>query len=331
MDSEQILTICVPVFNVEQYLEECLESLVVEEYKQYYRVEIVSDCGSDSSLEIANKYQSQYPDIFKVREQPKNLKVSAARNLVLDHCNTEYVMFVDADDYVANDSIEKIIKLLKEEKPELLIFDYIRVYPEESVKVRLNGLEHGALEPSSYDSLFHKGLPVTPWAKVFKTEAFDLYRFRFNTPFQDLALIPAIICNLEKIIYLDTDYYYRHEREGSAMFLYELNFRRILTALNELALNSLTCKRKQVVASIVFKNMVDNVKRFKKAGQNKELYGFVAEVTGLLNLHFPGWSNYMLNKRYISSPKKYLFFKPWLVFHLLNYNFGRKLIVDFVF
>ncbi|MGR5134607.1 glycosyltransferase family 2 protein [Vibrio alfacsensis] len=96
------LTIIVPIYNVEEYLEKCLNSLVDVRYMDRYSVILVDDCGQDSSRQIAMHYVDTYPNLFRLLQHEKNRGLSAARNTGLDYTNAPYVMFVDSDDWLSD-------------------------------------------------------------------------------------------------------------------------------------------------------------------------------------------------------------------------------------
>jgi glycosyltransferase involved in cell wall biosynthesis len=321
-----ILTICVPIYNVEKYLERCLKSLVDKNNIGTYQVILVDDCGTDESMRISKAFKSEYPEIFSIYQQPKNLKVSSARNIILDQCTTEYIMFVDSDDWLGSNAITKVISSLISTKPDLLVFDYVRVYKDKEVKVTLDNVEYGNVSKSIKNGIFSRNLPVTPWAKVFKTQLFANYRFRFNTAFQDLALIPVIVANSISMIYMDAEYCYRQEIECSEMYQHEFKIEMILLALSELAINARR-ENQNFISFVIFKNMVDNVRRFKKHQKTKDLFEFLSRIQLILNAYFPNWRKNSLIKSYISSPKKILFFKSNFLFTLMKSNLGKRIVI----
>ena len=106
------LSIIVPMYNAEKYIETCLDSILNSNLsKKDYEIIIVNDGSKDKSPEIAKTYASQYSNIIYLNQE--NQGQSTARNNGIKNCNGEYVWFVDADDAIERDLL-KILKLLSE-------------------------------------------------------------------------------------------------------------------------------------------------------------------------------------------------------------------------
>jgi len=99
-----MFSVIVPVYNVEQYLDKCLASILGQTYKDFECI-VVDDGSPDNSSAIIDKYVKQ-DQRFKVIHQ-KNMGVSAARNAGLAIAQGDYITFVDSDDYISNEYLEK--------------------------------------------------------------------------------------------------------------------------------------------------------------------------------------------------------------------------------
>lgn len=104
-----LISVIVPVYNVEKYLRQCLDSLVVQTYKNF-EVIMVDDGSKDASGLICDEYANKYQHFFAVHK--KNAGLGMARNTGLDYINGKYVVFIDSDDYVENNIIEVLYKNL---------------------------------------------------------------------------------------------------------------------------------------------------------------------------------------------------------------------------
>ena len=102
-------TIIVPVYNVEKYLSRCLDSLVHQTISDY-EVLCVNDCSPDNSDLILAEYQEKYPSRIRVINNECNLGLGRTRERALEHVCSEYVFFVDSDDYVAPNYIETYLQ-----------------------------------------------------------------------------------------------------------------------------------------------------------------------------------------------------------------------------
>ena len=109
------LSIIIPVYNVEQYLPRCLDSVLQQDIPyEEYEVIVVNDGSPDSSLAIAESYARRYPNVKVVTRQ--NGGLSAARNTGLEYAKGEYVWFVDTDDRIASNCIRYLCNYAKDNK-----------------------------------------------------------------------------------------------------------------------------------------------------------------------------------------------------------------------
>ena len=117
MDKKDILlTVVVPIYNVEAYLKQCLDSLVYQT-AQDFKVVLVNDGSKDSSGEICKEYVEKYPNLFQYVYK-ENAGLGAARNTGMEYCQTKYIEFLDSDDWLLPRTVERILDRLNEEKEE---------------------------------------------------------------------------------------------------------------------------------------------------------------------------------------------------------------------
>ena len=111
------LSIIVPVFNMASggKLEYCLESLVNQTINDY-EIIAVDDCSTDNSLEILHQYETKYPDKFKVIASPVNKKQGGAKNLGLEIAKGDWIGFIDSDDWIHIQTVEKLYNAAIENK-----------------------------------------------------------------------------------------------------------------------------------------------------------------------------------------------------------------------
>ena len=115
------LTIVVPIFNVEKYLRECLDSFALQTSHDFL-VLLIDDGSTDSSSDIAKEYAKNNPDLFRyIRQENKGL--GGARNTGLSLVESEYLMFFDSDDFMANRAVEHILKHIENNPTEIIFFN----------------------------------------------------------------------------------------------------------------------------------------------------------------------------------------------------------------
>ena len=127
MNNQPKVSIIVPIYNVEEYLVKCLDSLVNQTLKEI-EIICINDGSTDNSLEILKAYAQKDDRITVINK--KNSGVSDARNTGLEMANGEYVMFVDSDDYLEIQTCQSIYEKIKKDNSNLLIFNYFLVTQE---------------------------------------------------------------------------------------------------------------------------------------------------------------------------------------------------------
>lgn len=119
------VSIIVPIYNVELYIERCLDSILKQSYSEI-EVICVDDCGKDGSMKIVRNYSEKYPDKVKIICADKNQGLGAARDFGTRNATGKYVMYIDSDDYIEKDYVETFIKAAQKESFDLVIGGYIR-------------------------------------------------------------------------------------------------------------------------------------------------------------------------------------------------------------
>lgn len=126
MNNNIRLSIIVPVYNVEKYLSECIQSIILA-YREGIEIILIDDGSTDNSGEICDKYSEEYQYITV--KHRNNGGLSAARNTGIKLAKGKYIWFVDSDDYIENDSIEIILKKIIEDK-DIIICNYRKILPD---------------------------------------------------------------------------------------------------------------------------------------------------------------------------------------------------------
>lgn len=118
------LSIIVPFYNVERYIEQCISSLLSQDIpKEEYEIICVDDCSQDSSLDIVRSLQQDHSNLIVVR-QKENHKQGSARNLGLSVAQGKYVWFIDSDDYIESNCLRSLLEIAENNEIDILHFDY---------------------------------------------------------------------------------------------------------------------------------------------------------------------------------------------------------------
>ena len=211
------VSIIVPVYNVEEYLDKCLNSLVNQTIDNY-EVIVVNDGTKDNSQEIIDKYVKEYPKIIKPYIK-KNGGLSDARNYGLKYARGEYIGFVDSDDYVKEDMFEKMYNKATENNYDIVVCDCI-VKDKDTEYILKSNLN---LSDNVVDN-YILSYPMA-WIRLVKKEVINNFKFRKGILYEDLDLTPTFVLKSKKIGFLEYGCYYYVQRPGSIMKQKEFNNR----------------------------------------------------------------------------------------------------------
>ena len=176
------ISVIVPVYNVERYLDRCLQSLLSQRCQDDIELILINDGSQDSCPDICDGYQAQHPDTIKVIHQ-ENRGVSMARNVGLDAAEGEWLCFVDGDDWAAADMVDVMLTYAEEDCADVHIFAYIREYVDYSVPRNLPEMtlsthaKKNYLHQNEIDLVTHTAV----WGKLFKRSLIDGHKLRFYT------------------------------------------------------------------------------------------------------------------------------------------------------
>lgn len=159
------VTIVIPVYQVEDYIESCLTSVANQTYSGEIECVVVDDCGTDCSWKIVENFISEYNGKidFKLIRHTENKGLSAARNTGMAYATGEYIYFLDSDDAITSDCIELLSAPLKEHKYDFVIGDF-RIIGNRQVTSYLNA--EGAYFTGIKEAYYNKQWNVTAWNKL---------------------------------------------------------------------------------------------------------------------------------------------------------------------
>lgn len=210
---EDLISVVVPVYNVEDYLENCVKSICRQTYKNI-EVILVDDGSTDRSGDICNdlaKIDNRIRVIHK-----KNGGLSEARNYGIDSAKGVYITFVDSDDYLSVNALMTLYSIAKSKKSDVAIGNLHSTnilndkFQTKNKKIKkMNNIE--ALEEMFYANLFSTAAP----AKLYKIELFNNVRFPVGKLYEDLYTIYKVIKAADGITYTTEVVYYYYTRPNS--------------------------------------------------------------------------------------------------------------------
>jgi len=204
------ITVIVPCYNVEKYIDKCVQSLINQTYKNL-EIILVDDCSTDNTWKIINKYSKNYENIKCIKNE-KNRGAGYSRNIALKQAKNDYISFIDSDDYIEDNYYESMMKQLKLEKSDLIVCDiFVKYDSVDGTNQRSTACE-GKIEKYNF---IHNGLAASPCNKIFKKQDLLKYPFPEGIMNEDIATVLAIIINSKKISYNNEVYYNYVQRKSS--------------------------------------------------------------------------------------------------------------------
>lgn len=194
----KILSIIVPVYNAENYIEHTIESILNQNLKCFELI-LVDDGSTDNSLQIMNQYNS-YSNV-KIFKQ-KNKGATFARNYGLQHASGKYILFFDSDDILNSNVLLSLIQQIEQQNADLLISNYQIV--NKNLKI-LNEIKHENI--SSHDLLDMFCLIPFPGNKIFKKDILDKYHIDFDSVKigQDLNFYLKYLIHANNVLFSSTN------------------------------------------------------------------------------------------------------------------------------
>lgn len=204
----------VPIYNVEEYLCRCIDSMLAQTYKEY-EIILIDDGSTDSSGAIADSYAEKYKDKIIVEHQV-NTGLGGARNKGITLSTGEYLVMVDSDDYISEKMLEVVDFYLSRNKNDILIFDFV-IENEDGEKI-IQHLHNTKGYEQITDKKFISETPAA-WNKIYRASLFKENNIRYPARifYEDLATTPCLAIHACNIGVIDEALYYYIQRESSIM------------------------------------------------------------------------------------------------------------------
>ncbi len=222
MNEDRLISVIIPVYNVSEYLRQCIESVLHQTYKNI-EIIAVDDGSTDDSADICDKYAEKYENFFVIHQDNQGL--AGARNTGLNNSHGEVIMWVDSDDYVAGNFCEEAARAFEKGDPDIVCFGNfdldadtgdIRVgfsYKEEYTADTVSAMK-ALTVPQERDNDLKIGDSVC--TKAFRREVFNGVSFPLGSRQEDLATMYRLIDRAYSVKMIPAvTYYYRINRYGS--------------------------------------------------------------------------------------------------------------------
>lgn len=205
-----IISVIVPVYNVNMYLDKCIQSIVNQSYQQI-EIILVDDGSTDNSGEICDRWEAKDSRIKVIHKE--NGGLASARNTGLDIAVGKYIAFVDSDDYIRNDMYENMIKCMKDNQSDLVCCGRYRV-DKNGIKEQftLKRPKTFTTEEALKEWFCNGCINEAAWDKVYKSTLFENIRFPNGELNEDMPIMPYLFSRCQKITHIGEPFYYYVQR-----------------------------------------------------------------------------------------------------------------------
>lgn len=217
------ITVIIPVYNVERYLSQCLNSVIKQTYTNF-EIIAINDGSTDGSLNILNQYKMKYRNIYIINQE--NQGQSIARNKGIERATGDYIYFLDADDYIATNTFQILIETFEEYNVDLIKFSAEIVIDGIDIQVNKNRYnfdqyfnENKIYRKDEFLDLNIKSFSASPVLYIVKREILQSNKIRYKAGIihEDDLFTSEVLLNTNKAVYISENFYKRRLRKNSVM------------------------------------------------------------------------------------------------------------------
>ena len=221
MENLPLISVIIPVYNVEKYLEECVNSVLNQTYKNI-EIILVDDGSTDSSGKLCDKFKEQNSNVQVIHQ--KNAGLSDARTAGFKKATGKYVYFLDSDDYISADALEKLCMIAENDSSDIVFFDAHSFLDESDEEIKQNykrkkiyttksGIE--IFEEMQNNSEFHSSVPLM----LINKDLFTVNNLSFisGVYYEDMAFTFESLCLAKRVSQCPECLYFRRYRQNSIM------------------------------------------------------------------------------------------------------------------
>lgn len=214
-NSDLLLSVIMPVYNVENYLEASLKS-VIESKIDNMEIIIINDGSKDNSEEIIEKYLKKYPNLIRYIKQ-ENHGIGYTRNIGIKNAKGKYISFIDSDDIIDKNYYKESLPYLNDDI-DVVLCNWLTIYSKENTS-ETYASDRILKINNNYKKILYSTIMASPCNKIVKKSLYNNIDLKFveGHKYEDLGTIPIIMLNASKIKYIDKPYYHYIIRKGSIM------------------------------------------------------------------------------------------------------------------
>lgn len=306
------VSIIVPVYNVEKYLETCLNTLVNQTLKDI-EIIVINDGSTDNSQRIIDQYSKNFPNLIRAFNKP-NSGVSDTRNFGIEQAKGEYIGFVDSDDYVETNMFELLYNEAKKSNSDIVVCHFNKISNKGKIdRVTLNNSYMFGKSIKECKEILFSGKPFL-WNKIFKRNLFidSNIRFPIGQIYEDDAIIYNLVYLAKKVSLVNEAlYYYRSDRKGTITNTCDIKIFDIFKSCNNIIsffkINNSFETYLDEIEYICIVHIFSRIKQLLGCRNKKLINDFIDASFDFLDSQFSDWRG---NKHYNKKRLIRLYNKP---------------------
>lgn len=211
---EDLISVVVPVYNVEKYLRKCVDSIINQTYKNL-EIILVDDGSPDNCGKICDEYEKKDNRVKVIHKE--NGGLSDARNVGTRNAIGKYLTYIDSDDFVSSDYIDVMYQSIRNNPKIKFATIGVKIIRDDSQIEKQKNNEMILLndEQAFLSLLYNEGVFLSAWGKLFETNFIKKYEFPVGKAYEDTAVIYKWIYDAKKIIYCSKKGYFYVNRKNS--------------------------------------------------------------------------------------------------------------------
>lgn len=319
------VSIVVPVYNVENYLRKCLNSLVNQSLEEI-EIIVVNDGSPDGSQKIIEEFAAKFPHKI-IPLKKANGGLSDARNYGIPFCKGKYIGFVDSDDYVEPTMYETLYKIAERNCSDIVMCDYYKEYENYRKRVHVNAV-------SNPRQVFYCMLAAA-WNKIYKRSVImdSGVRFPVGLYYEDTAFFSMLIPNVNRIDTVNEPFVHYVQREGSIANSQGIKTEQIFQIFDEIikdykkkeCIDEYYCEIEYLCARVLLGSSLERMAGIEDPKLRKKC---AEDTIEYLKANFPNWKRnvYIKNKK---LDKRHLFMlcmnRPTIIPAITFIHYCKKL------
>ena len=204
---QDLISVVVPIYNVELYIERCINSLLAQTYKKL-EIILVDDGSTDSSPKFCDRYCEMYDNVKVVHKE--NGGLSSARNAGIEQMSGKYVLFIDSDDFIDQDMISRLYSVAQEQNADIVTCQFIKYYedrPEEYYSEKKE-MSIWTGEEALAQMFYPGGIGWSACNKLYRSELFAHVRYVEGIYWEDMATTYLLYEQCKKVVETPYRLYY---------------------------------------------------------------------------------------------------------------------------